>query len=396
MWRNQHLSISRLRVYLQCARKFYFRYVEPVPKDEQIQDDEGPATFGITIHEVLETLYAEFVQRKHQGPFPVDSLVPNWQAAFTRSDLKSPEMYREGLRILRSYAQRHPFIDYTTILGVEQEITLQVEEFKITGYMDRVERVSEDEAKVIDYKTNRRPFSDEDLEDDIQMSLYGFATKQMFPWAKRITFAFEMVRLGFVQTATRTAAQLEDVPSYLVSIGKKTELDEEWKPTLGQNCMYCEYRNRCPGYQKALAKRHPKVAEKTDLDAVAKEYTAVSAYANAAYARKKELDAILRAEIAFSFEDPRLDGKIWDLWVQPQSEYNLVAVIKMMNEAKVPKEHIWRLVELASASKEKVEEFLKSLEPELDRSKYLLLKKEVEVLGLRPLAPKIMLKSKAL
>lgn len=394
MWRNTHLSASRLSAYALCARKFFYNYVEKVPKEDQILDPESPATFGNAIHDAFETIYKIAVETKYEGPFPQDLIVSSWKKSFFDAGLVHPLLYQEGLRIIRLYGQRHNKIDYRTVIGIEQEITLQFEEFKITGYIDRLERTSEDEAMVVDYKSSRKAFTGDELDESLQMSIYGLAVREMYPWAKRVTFSFDMVRLGFEQKTTRTVEELADARDYVIELGRKTETDSEWKPTLGPFCSYCEFRNRCDEYKKALAKRHPATLDKTDLDALATEHGHVTYIAKAAYARQREIETILKNEIALSYDPPVLGGKVWDLLVTPQSKYDLEKLVKIGSEYQIGRDLLLSLFRHGSISKEEVKEWLAEAETKLDESTFLLLKKECEVIGLTPTTPRVSLKSK--
>lgn len=390
-FRNAYLSVSRLKMYLQCPRAFFWNYVEKVPKEEQIREAEGPLVFGNAIHATLEGIYKWIVDEEYAGPFPTQLISPTWRDEFREHDLTSFALFEEGLRILREYAERNAVVNHMRILGLEQEFRIKLADgYEVYGFIDRTEKIDDETVKVIDYKTNRRFFTKAELENDLQMPVYGMVVRERYPWAKKVEFAFDMVTLGFQQHAYRTSEQLDDVRDYLVTLGKKTESEKEWTPRLNENCGYCEFRNRCEVYKLALSKRHPKTADLEKLDEVVEEYEKVTRFAKAAYARKKELEVLLEKVIAE--RGPfQADGKTWDIEVTKVTSFDAGVVIKLLREAGVGWE---KIVPLLSVSKKPVEELLKSLEGTIPPSKWHILKHELPILAEKDDSPRTSLVGK--
>jgi RecB family exonuclease len=399
-FKNEYLSASRLKTYSRCARQFFYKYVRKVPKEFQVQDNESPAVFGNAIHTVLERIYDRAKKEKYVGPFPIDAITPEWSKSFSEWNLLKLSDYTEGLRILRDYAVRYRNINHETILGVEAPFSIEIgENFVLHGRIDRIDLVNDFDVEIVDYKSNRGFFSQEDLINDIQMSIYGIVIQHMFPWVQNISFVFSMVRLGTEQRTSRSTKTLEDVRNHVITLGKKIESDKEWRPTLNSWCQYCEFRVGCSTYQEAILTRSPKTANPNDLDAMAKEYAHVGYIANAAYARKKELETLLKAHVAMTFDAPVLNDKVWDLTVTPQTKYDVKKVTAIAREYGTPESEMARLFELLSVSKEAVEEWVASLEDVFRQvpggaSNWGVLKREIEVLGLKTIDPKVSLTSK--
>lgn len=301
---NQHLSVSRLRLFEECPRAFYFRYVEkdkdPIPENTDAPD------FGKVIHAVLEGYYLEDVLLEgYSGPIETEKLLGRYRtlvrdgyhelAPGLVADLTA---YQEGLQILRTYARSHPFVDHMVTLDVEREFRLPVGRTSILGYIDRVEKVDDETVRIIDYKTNRRLYRREELEDDLQMSVYGWAARVLYPWARKVEFEFEMLRFDARQRTVRTLEQLDDVSGYVEDLGGRTETEEKWPAKLNPNCSYCASRRRCDAYERALKKGHEVTrASKDDIDGLVEEREAVARIAKVAYARQKEIDDVLKARL---------------------------------------------------------------------------------------------------
>ena len=297
-FKNTHLSVSRLKKYEKCALEFYYSYVDK--GETEPRHSAGP--FGNCLHEALEATFQWVINEEFSGLFPTDVLIQSYKEAWraTFIDGGNVNLFQTGLVILRAYAERHATVDHFQILAVEQEFRLQAEEFTILGYIDRVEKLGDDGVLIVDYKSGQNLFSREELESDLQAATYLLVGKTLFPWAKRIEFAFDMLRFNTRQGVQRTPQQIEDVREYLVALGRKTETDEEWKPTLNALCGWCDHRGRCPEYQKALkgGRALTKIATLEGVEEIAKEREEITRLANMFYAHKKKLDELIKAKIS--------------------------------------------------------------------------------------------------
>lgn len=299
-FRNVHLSVSRLKLYEACPRAFFYRYVEPreLADDEKVPMAEAPA-FGVALHDALERLFVWVVEEEFSGRIPEGVLMGYYREAWAASHLTGLGLFQEGIAILRAYLGEHPDIDSRNILAVEREFNLQVGEFLVNGYIDRIDKIDDETVEIIDYKSNRMLFSRDEVDSDLQMSVYGLVARELFPWAKTIRFAFHMLRHGVVQATERTPASLLDTKEYIVALGRRTEAkDATFPPKLNSNCAYCDARGRCDAYKNALAKGYePVKVDIADLEAVSRERTRVHILAKAAYARKEELDRLIKARL---------------------------------------------------------------------------------------------------
>src|SRR5271157_4478163 len=87
VFRNEHVSVSRLKRYEQCALAFYFQYVDkksaPIGEGSRSQ----PAEFGTVLHDALERTYRWVVDEEYEGPFPEGQALEFFRLAWTDSGL---------------------------------------------------------------------------------------------------------------------------------------------------------------------------------------------------------------------------------------------------------------------------------------------------------------------
>jgi len=388
-FKNEHLSVSRLKLYEQCELAFFFRYVS--------KGDTEPrgvaADFGTVLHAALELTYAWIVREEWSGRFPDERLTAFYREAWQASGLVGVALFQEGLGILRTYALSHAMVDHMTIIDVEREFNVDVGGFVVNGYIDRVDKLGDDWISIVDYKSNRQLFSRDELDTDLQMSIYGLAARKLYPWAKRVTFVFHMLRHDTHQGTERTSQEIDDAAGYVVALGKRSEEPrraDEWKPTLNPNCSYCDARRRCPLYEKILAGKHEvtKVANTADFGEVVATREELHKLAKVMYARKKELDDLIKAKLDREGEFDA--GGYHYRYVSGGTEvvHNPASIIGIFARAGIaPEETAKRVLVVDNGALTKMRE---AVFPTLDRSKALILGAELDGIGeRRPLTPRL-------
>jgi len=388
-FRNEHLSVSRLKLWEQCPYAFFCKYIQKGPVAPRDGDD--PAMFGVVLHAALEALYEWVVREEYAGDFPLDRLLKFYQQAWTASKLVGVALYQEGVDMLRLYAQTNDEVDHMRILGVEEEFNITIDGYTINGYIDRIDKIADDHVVIVDYKSNRMLFSGRELEDDLQMSIYGIVARRMFPWAKKVTSVFHMLRHDTKQGTTRTAEQLDDVARYVVALGRRTETAKEYPATLNPNCSYCDHRGRCDLYKDALEGKFPiwKVQDSQDLTEVSREREQVAALAKLMYARREELDEILRAKL--KHEGPFVAGDV-EYYPQNQTKTSypsLDVVVNAFATVGVSAEEV--RTKAYAVSPTAVEELRKEISKKLPKPKAQMLKTTLEALAEKtPDTPRLM------
>jgi RecB family exonuclease len=343
VFRNVHLSVSRLKKYETCPRSFYLKYVDKGPEEPSGE----PAMFGVVLHLTLELLYSWVVEEEHQGRIPEEKLVQFYREAWTSSETKLADvaLYSEGLAILRNYLQVHPEANAYNILGIEKEFNEDFGGFLMNGYIDRIDKVGDDHVEIVDFKSNRMLYTREELDSDLQMTTYGLVARRLFPWAKKFSFSFHMLRHNLTQRTERTAQQIDDVVGYVVALGKRSESDTTWEAKLNSNCQYCEGRKRCDVYQKAISDKHDfaRVATLDGVDGIAREYERCSKIAKANYARARELEGLLRTKLGEA-DTLTAAGRVYRLSVSMNTNYDPIRLLDAFERAGVPKERTIRSV----------------------------------------------------
>ena len=87
VFRNEHVSVSRLKRFEQCALAFYLQYVDKVDRAAGESGRSQPAEFGTVLHDALERTYKWIVEEEYEGRFPEGECLEFFRFAWADSGL---------------------------------------------------------------------------------------------------------------------------------------------------------------------------------------------------------------------------------------------------------------------------------------------------------------------
>lgn len=388
-FKNQHLSYSRLSRFETCPLSYRLHYIE-----KQQAEPGLPLRFGKTIHAVLERLIKEVVDDGRTGPLSEERAIELYREAWGAERLTGMDVFAEGLAILRRFIAEQGVVDHRDVLAIEKEFRLPVGPFEVLGFIDRVDWIDDETVEVIDYKTNHQLFTRDEVDTSLQMSLYEVAVRRLWPWAKKVKLTFWMLRHGVRQETTRTEEQLADALAYVETLGRQTETATEYPARLNTNCSYCDHRKQCPAYAEALkGKREFIVEDLADLEGVAREREEVARLAKALYARKEELEDILKAQLK-ERDELVLGGVRYRMFATTSLDYPLEPTLSLLADATgLSRDEV--LGKLGAIDKKSLDALLKSLGKKLDKPRVSLLKAELEAHADKRMSPRLWAKEVA-
>ncbi|MBV9271250.1 MAG: PD-(D/E)XK nuclease family protein [Candidatus Eremiobacteraeota bacterium] len=280
--RHPHFSASSLNAYVECMRKWYYRYMCAAVEDRA----SSASTYGTAFHAALEALHTEHTQphlvapdllgRKLQGHLNVafDKFRSQFDTA-VEFELQLRRAQRTGKRYvewLLAQAQRSPF----TVVGCELPAQLELEGYNFIGYIDRLDRdETTGNVVVIDYKTGAIATSAAEYREkvrqfkDFQLPFYYWArtaegdrvsTLALLP-LKEALLDVRPVSLEVVPVAAPPPNRRSDMPSGVISVAEleraKTRMIELCREladtgverfpvtTDPSACTYCTYFLAC-------------------------------------------------------------------------------------------------------------------------------------------------------
>ncbi|MCW3031107.1 MAG: ATP-dependent helicase [Solirubrobacterales bacterium] len=232
------LSASDIETYRSCPLRYKFARVLRIPTEQTLHQ-----RFGIAVHQVLERFHAggeETLERINE------LLDAGWRrAGFGDSEIERG-LHEKARTALASYHARLRREDRQPV-WFERSFSFRLGPHHLRGRVDRVDRLGagdDAEYELIDYKTSR-PKSAEELEDDVQLSLYALAAREdwQLPSSRQAYYyVLDDVKVP-VPRDGRDAAAVSEI---VMRVGEGI-LAQEFEPTPSHAaCSLCDYRIVCP------------------------------------------------------------------------------------------------------------------------------------------------------
>ena len=185
---QRHFSASALNAYVECARKWFYRYVCAAVEDA----GSSASVYGTAFHAALEDFHGEFAQprpeQEREMRLKLEGYV-NWAFERYRDDFDTAVEVELQKRRAQRTAQR--YVDWLiaegkrapfTVIGRETAVNLDLDGFAFVGYIDRLDRDDATGAVAIfDYKTGAIATSAQEYREkvrsfrDFQLPFYYWA-----------------------------------------------------------------------------------------------------------------------------------------------------------------------------------------------------------------------------
>lgn len=232
------VSYSMLESYQLCPLHFKCRYVE--------HHDIGRATFGqrlgLSIHITLSKFYSLPIQDRTLSVLH-QLLDENWQNSphDIEGDTYWHQLAHEMLETLyRSEgASANP-------MALESSFIFPVGDFRVSGRVDRVDKIATGQYEVIDYKVLRGdPKDEQEAMDSLQSVCLYFGANSLFrAFPARITYLH--VDTGARVSFIPTKSGMEDGLSKIRTLVREMREATDFPATQNRFCSACQLHGRCP------------------------------------------------------------------------------------------------------------------------------------------------------
>jgi hypothetical protein len=246
------LSPSFARTIEECNLRARWLRIDQAPREVPPADE--PLRYGTAAHAALETVIAEAAE----AVGTVDLTTDDWReragraldAAIAEHGPFSPERTRALREIVTDHLALIGSVGARDVLGVEVPLRWRAgEDTPVIGFADRIDRIDGRTVRVVDYKTGRRRFSDEDLAASLQFRTYAVAAAARHRWVEAVEVEVaqldrrERTRTRFDAEALATIAE-ELALRYRAADARLA--DGPWEATEGDWCRICEFVANCP------------------------------------------------------------------------------------------------------------------------------------------------------
>ena len=279
------LSYSSMNTYELCPAKFKFQYEDRVP-----QGRSAALSFGDSLHRALHLFHSRPVP---VAP-PVDELLEMLEACWVSEgflDASEEQTYVDhGRQVLTQY-HRENARDYRIPAALEFRFTIDVEGVAVSGVIDRMDRIPGGGYEIVDYKTNRRLPPQSRIDQDLQLSIYHMAAREI--WGiepERLTLYYLLP--GQRMTTGRTARDMDELRRRIGIVAERIGAGM-FQPRQNPLCDWCEYQPLCPlfrhRYEREQGDPAPRMTEIVD------EWIALKRKGREVYRRLDELAGLVNA-----------------------------------------------------------------------------------------------------
>jgi len=234
-------SASRLKTYLECKRKYYYRYIQKIQAKEEKELNEGAF-----LHTLLEHLYREknsYTSKEEMQKdigILLDKLLPFNSAQIAYKKL----LWKEKLKGFIASQIEH-FKAEWKVVEREKEFQGDIGGLHFKGRIDRIDQNATD-TLVLDYKSGQTKEANKtkNLEKltDFQMSIYQ---QMLQPKYQNINLAFlKIFENGEVEEITALEEKNELLFEHIIAL-KQTKSFVASKCEDLQKCKYCEFALMC-------------------------------------------------------------------------------------------------------------------------------------------------------
>jgi len=272
------LSYSALETFRRCPLKFKLQHLDKIrtPKSKE-------ALFGTLVHKTLKVLHEPGMLIPTEEEI-LKFFADNWDSSIYQDEQENFLAFAQGVKMLKDYyAKNYPANFNVVALETSFETPFKINNdlHLITGKIDRIDKTSDNLFEVIDYKTTKKMPSQENVDQDLQLSVYhlGVASrwpdlvKENRPVKVSLYFLKHGEKLSCLKTFQGLEATKEIIAQSIQEI-LKSQQAEKFEPRLNALCDWCEYQKYCPIF------RHKFVEEKLffnnqDIKALIDEYVAL-------------------------------------------------------------------------------------------------------------------------
>ncbi|MDF1877519.1 PD-(D/E)XK nuclease family protein [Sulfurimonas sp. SAG-AH-194-L11] len=242
-FKDVKLSATRLKTYLTCKRKYYYKYIQKLYGHDIPQDVPQEYEIGNVVHLALKEVYSKKNSYEDARELQKD-LEKELDIACGKSELDRYLISLQKKRLQKFYAlEIQRFSDGFEVHSCEESFSVEYAGMTLVGQIDRVDK-RDNEIEVLDYKTgsyklyNKNNFTEA---TDFQLEFYYLLTQALgdvtscafydLKECEIVPEAFLNEKIEILQSHIKDLLQVEHIDFVLCE-------DEA-------QCKYCEYSVMC-------------------------------------------------------------------------------------------------------------------------------------------------------
>jgi len=293
------ISYSALESFQTCPLKYKYSQIDKI-KEPKTKEQ----VFGNYLHQVLRWFYEK------DPHFPtLESLIDYYYKHWPKesegykwtNDKEEKDYFEEGLRILKDYYKAN-FPVKSIILDLETKFEAVVDEKPnekgglhiLTGIIDRIDKLPDGNLEIIDYKSGKRMSSKEEIDKNLQLSIYAIGLKNRWPKIEYEKMRFSLYFLKFNEKieSTRTEEDIKKAENKIIDLIHQIQ-KSSFEPKPSAFCHWCGYKSICPVWRHLFEGKNYKEIDEIDIEEKIDEYFALKEKEEELKGKIKELKNII-------------------------------------------------------------------------------------------------------
>lgn len=288
IFEDKVLSASTLGYYLSCPVKFYYHCIKGLYEEDEISETLDSRLIGTVFHSTMERLFKEGTKVSIPDFEKIrkdESLLKSIIHEEIINHLKCSEISGRNIifaEMIYEYVDKalerdiemmqDENIDEINIIGLERKFNIEIHGHKFKGFIDRIDSLSENSIRVLDYKTGtvhdeemnvnegnyEKVLNSIDLQDDSKRMKIAFQMYIYDKYLESMNMYNGLQKYNSIYNCTRLFTEkIVNAPVYEPFIREMDEkvkniLDEISNPEINwectqvrENCKYCPFKNLC-------------------------------------------------------------------------------------------------------------------------------------------------------
>lgn len=183
----------------------------------------------------------------------------NWLVEGYESTEEEASYKSYSWEILAKFWEIHQ-ADFKMPIAVERLFYIDIEGVKLTGYIDRVDKLDSGDLSIVDYKTDKGLFTIRDLERNLQLTLYQLATEQTWQLPIERLTLYHLRSNTSCSCGPRNETQLNEARHQVLEVAEGIA-QQKFPAIENQNCP-CDFPEHCPYYKQRYMT--PELAQRAD------------------------------------------------------------------------------------------------------------------------------------
>ncbi|MDR0401866.1 MAG: PD-(D/E)XK nuclease family protein [Endomicrobium sp.] len=235
------ISYSRVCVYLFCNYKYKLVYLDNIrtPVNANV-------VFGHIIHKTLEQFHSLKEMNFNLLVMCYDNFWRDYLLSIDQNRVFN--YYNVGRQILENYYKSFKK-SRTKILCVEKTFDINIGKYRFVGSIDRIDMHQDGSYEIIDYKTSKKILNSEKTNNDLQLSLYAYACKNVFgfsPNKMSIYFLYKNKKVYLVKSKN----EIFDTINIAINVCENI-LMENFDPSISK-CKLCDLKFKCKFFSRNM------------------------------------------------------------------------------------------------------------------------------------------------